>query len=75
LIHESEWGKNGHCYRSSPTYPTLDPPRPVGHTSRGRGRRTLVTERPIRAGTATADLTEEDVLEFLVEEITPFVER
>jgi hypothetical protein len=55
--------------------PTLDPPRPVGHTSRGRGRRTLVTERPIRAGTATADLTEEDVLEFLVEEITPFVER
>jgi len=55
--------------------PALDPPRPVGHTSRGRGRRSLVTERPIRPGTATADLTAEDVLEFLVEEITPFVER
>ncbi|MEO7273385.1 MAG: hypothetical protein ABIX28_02700 [Vicinamibacterales bacterium] len=55
--------------------PALEPPRPVGHTSRGRGRRLVVTERAIRAGAATADLTEEDVLEFLVEEIAPFVER
>jgi len=55
--------------------PALDPPRPVGHTSRGRGRRSFVTERPIRPGTGTADLTAEDVLEFLVEEIAPFVER
>ena len=55
--------------------PTLDPPRPAGHTSRSRGRRSIVTERAIRAGTAAADLTDEDVLEFLVEEIAPFVER
>ena len=47
----------------------------MGHTSRGRGRRSFVTERPIRPGTGTADLTAEDVLEFLVEEIAPFVER
>jgi|SRR6478609_529581 len=54
---------------------TLDPPRPMGHSSRARGRRTIVTERSIRAGTPTADLTAEDVLDFLVEEVTPFVER
>ena len=54
---------------------TLDPPRPVGHTSRSRGRRSLVTERSIRPGIATAELTDEDVLEFLVEEIAPFVAR
>jgi hypothetical protein len=55
--------------------PTLDPPRVTGHTSRSRGRRSTSTERPIRPGAAAADLTEEDVLEFLVEEIAPFVER
>ena len=54
---------------------TMDPPRVTGHTSRSRGRRSLSTERPIRAGAGPADLTEEDVLEFLVEEIAPFVER
>ena len=54
---------------------TTDPPRVTGHTSRSRGRRSLSTERPIRAGAGPADLTEEDVLEFLVEEIAPFVER
>jgi hypothetical protein len=53
----------------------VDPPRVTGHTSRGRGSRSISTERPVRAGTAPADLTEEDVLAFLVEEIAPFVER
>src|SRR3954452_6910540 len=36
--------------------PALDPPRRGGPTSRGRGRRSIATERPIRPGTATADL-------------------
>jgi hypothetical protein len=53
----------------------IDPPRVIGHTSRGRGSRSISTERPVRAGTAPADLTDEDVLTFLVEEIVPFVER
>ena len=54
---------------------TLDPPRVTGHTSRSRGRRSISSERPVKAGADPADLTEEDVLQFLVEEIVPFVER
>ena len=52
-----------------------DPPQVLGRVSRGRGRRGVSSERPIRRGTAVADLTEEDVLAFLLEEIVPFVER
>ena len=54
---------------------TVDPPRVTGHTSRSRGRRSISSERPVKAGANPADLTEEDVLQFLVEEIVPFVER
>jgi hypothetical protein len=52
-----------------------DPPAVVGRTTRGRGRRMMSTERAVGAGAPVADLTEEDVLEFLLEEIVPFVER
>ena len=52
-----------------------DPPAVVGRTTRGRGRRMISTERAVGAGAPVADLTEEDVLEFLLEEIVPFVER
>jgi len=55
--------------------PTLDPPQVTGHTSRSRGRRSTSSERAVRAGVSAANLTDEDVLEFLVEEIGPFVER
>jgi hypothetical protein len=54
---------------------TQDPPQVMGRASRGRGRRMVTTERPVRKDTAIADLTEEHVLEFLLAEITPFVER
>jgi hypothetical protein len=54
---------------------SLDPPRVTGHTSRARGHRSMSSERAVRAGAGPADLTEEDVLQFLVEEIVPFVER
>ena len=54
---------------------TIDPPRVTGHTSRSRGRRSMSSERPIRPGAGPADLTEDDVLDFLVEEIAAFVER
>ena len=54
---------------------TDDPPRVTGHTSRSRGRRSTSSERPVRAGAGPSDLTEEDVLDFLVEEIAAFVER
>ena len=47
----------------------------VGRVSQGRGSRLITDERPIREGAAVADLTEEDVLRFLLASITPFVER
>jgi hypothetical protein len=52
-----------------------DPPAVVGRTTRGRGRRTVSSERAIRDGAAIGDLTDEDVLAFLVEEIARLVER
>jgi hypothetical protein len=52
-----------------------DPPQVLGRSSRGRGRRMVTSERPLRARAAIADLTDEDVLQFLLAEIVPFVER
>ncbi len=52
-----------------------DPPEVIGRVSRGRGRRMVTSEAPVREGTAVAGLTEEDVLGFLLREILPFVER
>jgi hypothetical protein len=54
---------------------SVDPPVVVGRTSRGRGRRMISAERPVRDGAAIVDLTEDDVLTFLLQEITPFLER
>jgi len=52
-----------------------DPPQVIGRTSRGRGRRMVTSERPVRADAAVSDLTEDDVLEYLISEIGSFVER
>lgn len=46
----------------------------VGHTRRTWGRRVLESDRPVRR-CPPADLTEEDVLTFLLRELEPFVER
>jgi hypothetical protein len=51
-----------------------DHPFVLGRTSRTRGRRVIESEHPI-AQKAVAELTEEDVFEFLLKEIAPFVER
>ena len=50
-----------------------DVPQVVGRTSRGRGRRQLTTERPLKDGADVSTLTEDDVLQFLVSEIVSFV--
>ena len=52
-----------------------DPPAVIGRTTRGRGRRMVSSERTLKDGTAIPDLTDEDVLAFLLEEITRLVER
>jgi hypothetical protein len=51
------------------------PPQVIGRASRGRGRRMVTSERPVRSRAAIAELTEEDVLEYLLSEIGPFIER
>ena len=51
-----------------------DRPVVMGHTSRARGRRVIESERPI-ADAAIADLTDVHVLEYVLKEIGPFVER
>lgn len=54
---------------------SVDPPAVIARVSRGRGHRVISTEREIREKTAVERLTEEDVLEFLLGEIVPFVVR
>ena len=54
---------------------TSDPPAVLGRTTRGRGRRMSSTDRALGGGAPIADLTEEDVLNFLLEEITTLLER
>lgn len=46
----------------------------LGHSKRTRGRRVIETERPIGTG-AVRDLTERQLLDYLLGEITPLVER
>jgi hypothetical protein len=52
-----------------------DESRVIARISRGRGSRVLSHERPVREATAPEGLTQEDVLEMLLDEIGPFVER
>ncbi len=52
-----------------------DPPAVIGRTTRGRGRRMLSSERALKDGAPIAELTDEDVLAFLLEEITGLIER
>jgi hypothetical protein len=52
-----------------------DPPVVVGRVTRGRGRKTTSAERALKDGAAIADLTDEDVLVFLLEEIPRVIER
>lgn len=50
-------------------------PQVLGRTSRARGRRVIESERPIAEGRRIPEITEDDVLGFLLKEIEPFVER
>lgn len=51
-----------------------DAPQITGHASRLRGRHIVETERAIGNG-RPGGVTEDDLLEFLLKEIEPFVER
>jgi hypothetical protein len=49
-------------------------PLVMGHTSRGRGRRVVESERVVGSGKPD-ELTEDDVLTFIAKELEPFVEK
>jgi len=51
-----------------------DEPVVLGRVSRARGRRIIETERPVATG-PIGELTEAQLLEFLLKELEPFVER
>ena len=55
--------------------PSVDPPVVIGRVSRGRGRRVNTAERPVKDSAAIDQLTDEDVLEFLLQALSPFIER
>ena len=52
-----------------------DEPFAALRVNRTRGRRVVQHERPVKGRTPIDQLTEEDVLQALLEEIAPFVER
>ena len=54
---------------------SADPPQVVGRISHTRGSRTLDEERPIKPGTPPEELSEEDVLTFLLDALQPWLER
>ena len=54
---------------------TGDQPRVTGRASRGRGGRVLESEQPIGRPGPVRELTEDDVLRFVMKHLEPFVER
>lgn len=54
---------------------TADRPQVIGRIRHSRGSRTLDEERPLKAGASPESLTEEDVLDFLVTALEPWLER
>jgi hypothetical protein len=50
-------------------------PAVIVRSTRGRGRRTIASERIVAEGPDIADLTEDAVIGVVIEEIVPFIER
>lgn len=52
-----------------------DPPAVVGHIRQTRGSRTIDEQQPVKAGANPEQITEDDLLEFLMRAIEPWIER
>jgi hypothetical protein len=52
---------------------TADPPQPLVTITRARGSRTIQTDRTIAGTTPLITLTEDDVIEMLIEELRPWL--
>ena len=50
-------------------------PQVIGRISHARGSRTIDEERPVKPGAGPEALTEDDVLEFLIHALEPWLER
>jgi hypothetical protein len=44
-------------------------------STRGRGRRMISAERPLRTGAAIAQVSEEEIVDALLAELAPFIDR
>ena len=51
------------------------PPQVIGRVSRSRGSRTIDEEHPVRPGAAPEAVTEQDVLDFVLAALEPWLER
>jgi phosphoglycolate phosphatase-like HAD superfamily hydrolase len=54
---------------------TAKRPDVIGYIRYARGSRTVAEERPVKAGAAPQDITEDEFLEFLVSALEPWLER
>jgi hypothetical protein len=54
---------------------TGETPSAMGRTSRAWGRRTALSEQPLNPSVPIREITEEDVLKFLLRALEPFVEK
>lgn len=52
-----------------------DQPQVVGRFSRTRGSRTIEDERPVKPGVAPQSITEDELLEFLLDALEPWLAR
>jgi len=52
---------------------TADPPRPLVTITRARGSRIVQSDRPIKDSTPLVQLTEDDVIAMLLEELRPWL--
>jgi hypothetical protein len=52
---------------------TADPPQPLVTVTRTRGSRVVQTDRSIKGSNPLAQLTEDDVIELLLEELRPWL--
>jgi hypothetical protein len=52
---------------------TADPPQPLVTITRSRGSRVVQSDRLVKSTTPVAQLTEDDVIEMLIEELRPWL--
>lgn len=52
-----------------------DPPAVVGHIRHTRGSRTIDEQQPVKAGANPDQISEDEMLEFLIHAIEPWMER